>query len=254
MFEAVDYDGNMIVIDYNGRRGMVASWCCRELPDAPDASASQASPAVVEQAPAPHRHGGHRWRSGGFALPQWAASLLALFMLFGVVVGFWQVFGPDSCHRFFDRIAGDYVTDCSTLAKFRPAILFFGTGAVAYFTGSVPVALGVGLAYEIILVIFRAKALESFRAAAAEALYIGLNAIRVMALLAVFVILAGIAASGGSKSRSGGGGDSGASGGDSCGCDTCSHYKGCNGITPMAINCSQGQSFYCPGGCPFHSR
>lgn len=252
VFESNEKAMSMLVFDYNGKKGMVAEYCCREIAESVPA---EKIAEVSEPQTAPVKKddtssiGVARKGNTEDELPDWVAHILALFMICGVGVGFWTIFGHSSCEDFFNGLAGEYVANCSTLMKFRPIILFFVVGLINLLTLSMTSVIIGAIIYEVIVIGIRGRQLGSLRAAVVEALYLGLNAIGVVALFAVFVILALIASGGSGKSKksSSGGGSS-----RNLTCDNCSYLMD-SSLGADRSYCSYGRQLW-QRDCDYHSH
>lgn len=218
-FEAIGTDGTLLIFEYQGRKAYIASYCCKEITeDAPQTaveapSTAKASEAVAGEAPEAAgaevasrpqtRSAGDGFNFDKKDMPKWLASLIALYMMAGVAVGFWVLFGHGSCERFFDNLSGGYVTHCKTITYFRPLVFFLVFGIVGNLSGSLSAALWAAGIYEAILIIARTVHYGSLREAFVEALFLSLRGIGALALFALFIFFFFLA-SGGSSSGNGG--------------------------------------------------
>ena len=149
-------------------------------------------------------------------MPQGVAFILAGFMFAGLGTGIWYLFGRGSCEEFFDDLAGHYVAGGNWFRFLRPMGLFMVIAFWGNLTGNLWVGVAGGGAYEAVILAFRAHRYGSFRAAAVEALFLGLMCVAFFGLMALFIVFFFLAAGATRRNTS--------SGKRYAECKDCKHY------------------------------
>lgn len=266
-FDIVGEDGRMYVFMYKGKKAYAASYCCELIKD----ESSDKSTAPVESPKKEERtkeaEPEQDMESGETEVPSDAVEntatddggrslrdvaegmkgLLGLLVALGLVAGIWSLFGTRSFENLFNKLAGRYITDCSKLMYWRPAIAFVIMGLVGKYADSVPLALAAVGIYELALLWFRAKKLGSFRASVAEALYLLASAMGFLLLFWMFIILAFLASGGSSSSSKSSDDDNKGRSGERHDCSDCDFYNG------RGKDCGMGYNAY-PGNSCGHYR
>lgn len=230
-------DGDMIRFEFEGQTAYVATYCCKLLEETTEKtdedtknievneadavnekagegvghSITKTSPkesvdkedvrSVAEETKTPHsvkQTKGNSFSSvvlnnlSSLAIP-WFFVCLLLVVLFA----FFNVDVPG----IFDKLAGKYVADIGAKC-FRPLIAFAVCGIAYYVSSSLDIVMATLLAYEVVLLIVRAKKLRSLRAAAVEMLFLTMVAsVFVLIVIPMLFFISG--GSRGSKRKSG---------------------------------------------------
>ncbi|MBS7376347.1 MAG: hypothetical protein KIG52_10455 [Muribaculaceae bacterium] len=240
-FEVIGKNGNRLILNYKGKKGLIAPYHCEPMPEPapaaqnvstqPHESASPATTATQDADEQQKPKNYFKWldtflnaiRSDNSAteMPREVAYILAFFMFLGLIIGAWAVFGKASCDRFINNLAQYPVTRCSKLTHFRPIIPLLLGGMAGNLTNNIVIAFAVAGIYEFIIISRRASALGSIRAALVEAFYIFSYAIGALFFCYILIIFFFLASGG---TTSGSGSDSGKKKSDRC-CNNCSLWN-----------------------------
>lgn len=166
-FTSQEVEDSKVYLEFKGKRGYIAAYLCEEIPESTAVTTPDAEPYIENTIP----QGSSANQNINFDSDIIFNYLCFFWFFAGVIMAFFLFFDREKCLNYFNRTAGAKVANMISLKCFRPFGFIFFMGLGLKFN-NIWFGLSLACIYEAILLAFRAKHFNSWRASIVEALYL----------------------------------------------------------------------------------